>query len=127
MTKKRKTVTVDEDVYEYLDQPGVNASGLMNDLLKRHMNGGDVDGVVREFRINQLEEEAGEYDERAERKREQAERLRELAEEKRSKLDSELAEAREALATVPHEPSNPAVQNWAKKLGMTPDELLEGL
>lgn len=126
MTKERRAVSIDEDVDEYLDQPHVNASGLVNDLVKRHMNG-DVEDGIREYRIRQLREEADEYETRAERKREQAEKLRELAEEQQDERREELSAVIDQLADAPRDPSNPAIKTKAKKVGLTPEELVDEL
>lgn len=127
MSKERKTFTLDSEVYDYLQQPGVNASGLVNDLVKRHMNGDGVDGAIREYRIRQLEEEADEYASRAERKRAQAEKLKEIEESEQEERESELQDAIEKLEGVPRDSGNPAVQTQARKLGMEPAELVDKL
>jgi len=35
--------------------------------------------------------------------------------------------AREALKGIERDPTNPAIKNWAKKLGMSPGKLIENL
>lgn len=42
MEKVRRNFTIDEEVDEYLSQPEINASGLVNALVRERM--GDSDG-----------------------------------------------------------------------------------
>ena len=123
--KQRRTLSLDAEVDDYLDQPHINASGFVNDLVKRHMNGGG--DAIREFRIRQLEDEAEDHADRAERKREQAERLKQLNEEEEAEHEEELESVIEQLSDVPRDPTNPAIKTKAKKVGMTPEELIEEL
>ena len=127
MSKERRTVTLESEVNDYLAQDHVNASGLVNDLVKRHMNGDDTDGAIREFRIRQLEEEAEEYASRAERKRTEADRLKQAATEKKAEKREELQKAIEQLADAPRDPDNPAVESQARKLGIEPEDLVAEL
>lgn len=127
MSKERRTVTLESEVNDYLAQDHVNASGLVNDLVKRHMNGDDTDGAIREFRIRQLEEEAEEYTSRAERKRTEAERLKQAATEKKAEKREDLNKAIEQLADAPRDPNNPAVESQARKLGIEPEDLVAEL
>jgi len=127
MSKERRTVTLESEVNDYLAQDHVNASGLVNDLVKRHMNGDDTDGAIREFRIRQLEEEAEEYASRAERKRTEADRLKQAATEKKAEKREELQKAIEQLADAPRDPNNPAVESQARKLGIEPEDLVAEL
>lgn len=126
MPKQNVSATVDEDVADYLSQDHVNASGLINQLVKRHMNG-ESEELLREFRRKQLEEEAEELSSRAERKREEAEKLAEVTEEKQTERQAELEEVADQLAGVKRDPENPAVKAQAANLGMEPEELLEEL
>lgn len=126
MSKQNISATVDEDVAGYLSQDHVNASGLINQLVKRHMNG-ENEELLREFRRKQLEEEAEELASRAERKRKEAEKLAEVAEKKQLERQSELEEVAEELAGVERDPENPAVKAQAAKLGVEPEDLLAEL
>jgi len=127
MSKERRTVTLESEVNDYLAQDHVNASGLVNDLVKRHMNGDDTDGAIREFRIRQLEEEAEEYASRAERKRTEADRLKQAATEKKAEKREELQKAIEQLADAPRDSENRAVKTQARKLGIEPEDLVAEL
>jgi len=129
MSKQRRAVTLEPEVDEYLSQEHINASGLVNDLVKRHMSGDDTEAAIREFRINQLEDEAEEYAGIAERKRERAERLREVAEQEQSERKQAVQEVVDDLVNkdVPRDPDNPAIKTQADNLDMEPKELLDEL
>jgi len=127
VSKERRAVTLEPDVDEYLAQPHVNASGLVNDLVKRHMNGDDTGSAIREFRIRQLEEEAEEYENRAERKLEEAERLKAAEAAKEEEREDKIEAAAESLPEKIRDPENPAVETQAAKVGLEPDELLAEL
>jgi len=124
MSKERRTVTLEKDIDDYLAQDHVNASGLVNDLVKRHMNGDSSDGAIREFRIQQLKEEANEYASRAERKRSEAERLKQAASEEKREKQADIQEAVEQLSDAPRDPTNPAVKMQARRVGVEPEELV---
>lgn len=126
MTKQNVSATVDDDVAQYLRQEHVNASGLINRLVKQHMNGEGED-VIREFRRKQLIEEAEELKTRAERKREHAKRLAEVVEENKTEREKELKEVAEELAGVERDPENPAIKAQAAKVGVDPETLIEEL
>lgn len=126
MSKQNISATVDEDVADYLGQDHVNASGLINELVTRHING-DSEDVLREFRRNQLLEEADDLENRAERKREKAEKMAEVEEQREKERQEEIESVAEQLAGVERDPENAAVKAQADSLGITPEELLEEL
>lgn len=126
MSKQNISASVDEDVADYLGQDHVNASGLINRLVKQHMNGASKE-VLREFRRKQLLEEVDDLESRAERKRKEAEKLAEVTQEEQTEREKELEEVAEELAGVERDPENPAVKAQASKLGIEPEELLEEL
>lgn len=125
MSKERRTVTLEKEVNDYLAQDHVNASGLVNDLVKRHMNGDTTDGAIREFRIRQLEEEADEYAKRSERKQSEADRLKQAAKERQAEKQTEIDEILNHLEGVPRDADHPAVKTQARKAGLEPEELVE--
>lgn len=81
-------------------------------------------------RIDLVEEEEEELaDEKAELKQNRA-RIQDQIEKGDDLQKQRLDDARDALVNNPGvslEPSNPAVENWADKLGLTPVELVEEL
>lgn len=131
MAKKRTSISLEEETYQYLQQDSINASQLVNKLIKQHMNCGADQQQVLEFRIQQVESQLEDFQSRAERKQNELEELRKRREEHREQKQNEqeqlLADAEEALEGVPKQPDNPAVENWADKLNMQPATLLEEL
>lgn len=128
--KERKSVTLDPEVADYLGRDEVNASGLVNRLVKMHMNGGDPDNAIREFRKRQLKSEINEYEQRAKMKREELEQINEVAAAHEEEQQSAFEEALETVRDIPAErvhPENPAVITQAQKAGVTPEELLAEL
>jgi septal ring factor EnvC (AmiA/AmiB activator) len=131
MGKTRKTITIDSELAEIVDRRDeFNLSGFVNVCLEQHFS---ADGATSpqatalKAKLEQIEEEL----EDAERKRE---RLRSRRQEIEAELedveDDEpelLEQARDKLANTPKDPDNPAIQNWASKLGMPSEELVEEL
>lgn len=128
MSKKRRTVSLEPQVDEYLSRPEVNASALVNELVSQHQNGGVSDDAVLRMREEQVESEVDHLQTRAEKKREELEAIREKREEKAETRSVELSEAFDVLAELDERdklaPTNPAVKNQAGKVGMTPEEII---
>ncbi len=127
MSKERTSLSLDPEVAQFLKQDHVNASGLVNKLVKQHMNGGAGEDLIREFRIQQLESELNQIQTREEQKREELQKLKEIDSEKTQEQKEALEEAKEALSTTPRDPENPAIQTKAEELGMSPEELVDEL
>jgi len=128
--KKRTSITVDPAVYEFLKQPDVNQSGLINELVKEYKDNEKRQVAALKLRRDHLLQEATEAEETAEQKREQAAEVEALLEDARNAESDKLQQAREALSGIDDRdlsPENPAVQNWADKLDLSPEELLKQL
>jgi len=85
-----------------------------------------IDESALRAEIERLEEEIDDVEREKQKLRERRSQL----EEKLDDLDDEPAlmdQAREKLSETPRDPSNPAIENWASKLGMTSDELVAQL
>jgi len=122
VSKERISATVDPENAEFLDQEHINTSGLINKLVEQYRTGGAADDVIRDFRIEQLEDEADDAEKKAERKR------RRVAELKAAKSETEERERDsilEAAADIPASPEHPWVIEHADELDMTMDELKE--
>jgi len=128
VSKNRVSATVDDDVYEFLQQDHINMSGLINRCIREYMNtGGDV-SAVRDLRIQQLEDEAEDLKSRAENKREKANRLREQIEaSNESDREERLNEVVSSAGMIPADPSHPFVQQHSDELDMTTDELAKAI
>ena len=126
MTKKRTSLSLDPEVADYLSQEHVNASGLVNSLVKKHMNGGASEDMIRQFRIKQVQSELESIESQAQQKREELEKLQEIDEERQEEQQQKIKDAEEALSRIPNlTVDNPAVETWAEKCDMEPSELLD--
>jgi hypothetical protein len=127
MSKQRKTVSLDPEVKAYLDANGRNASETVNRLVQMEMG----EEVVNEQLIKmRMDMEKDRYEDAAQKARGHLERYNQLSqrlEQQREKTEEKLQEARETLQAGQFYPENPAVENWADKLDMTPEELIEEL
>lgn len=122
--KENISATVDPDVSDYVGQDSVNTSGLVNKLLKQHMNGGADEEQILDFRIGQVQSEVDELEARLERKREELRELRERRSEKVEAKDDVVAEAAAVLSRDDLEYKNQKVGYWANQADMTKDELV---
>lgn len=127
MSKERTSLSLDPEVAQFLQQDHVNASGLVNKLVKQYMGGGAGEDMIRQFRIEQLEGELNELQAQEEQKRKQLQQLKEVSQQKTEEQKQALEEAKDALQGTPKEPDNPAIKNWASDLGMSPEELIDEL
>lgn len=123
--KKRTSVSLDPEVYQFLSQSEINQSGLINDLVKEYKDNEKRQVAALKLRYKHLVQEAEEAEDKAEKKREQAEEVRELLDDAESQETSEIKDVAEKLESVPKKPENPAVKHQANKHNMTPEELLE--
>ena len=100
MSKQRRTVSLDRVVDDYLAREGVNASELVNKLVKQHMNGGATDDEIREFRIKQLESEYEDLASRTRRKLEELNEIRDRVEETQNRQEREIDEFIEEMVEL---------------------------
>lgn len=124
--KETKSVSLSPENKAYLDEQN-NASAVVDDLITQLREGGDKATAVLDMQIEQKEEALTEAENRVSRLERGLQQLHELRAEMSAKESVELKEAREALKKTPKDPENAAVQNWAKKLGMSPERLVERL
>jgi predicted nucleic acid-binding Zn-ribbon protein len=126
--KKVTSVGLDPKNAEYLDQETNNKSRFINDLIEAHRHGtSEMEEVVIRYQREQLQSELRQIESRKESVESQLEIIDKRVTSKEQHREEQFAEAREVLADVPADPENPAVENWASKLDMTPSELLEEL
>jgi hypothetical protein len=116
MSKERRTVSLDESVDEYLGQPGVNASELVNKLVQQYMNGEGSAEEIREFRLQQIMSEYEDAAARARRKLEEYNRLEEKAASDTNEVVEEAVDTLGIDPTVGHD--HAAAETWAEKAGM---------
>lgn len=77
MSKDHISATVDEDVSAYLSQDHINTSGLINDLVKQYMDGGDEQAAILRLREEQLRSEIEALSQQQEAKEQELDRLTE--------------------------------------------------
>jgi len=99
MSKKRTSLSLDPEVADYLQQDRVNASGLVNNLVKQYMEGADQK-AMQELRKRQLREEYESLVDRARRKYERYEQLDETIPSEEEERQSRLEEAAKRVATT---------------------------
>jgi len=119
VSKENISATVDPENAEFLAQEHINTSGLINKLVTQYRTGGAAEDVIREFRIEQLEDDADDAEKKAERKRRRAAELKAaMSETKERKRNSIL----ESAGDIPASPEHPWVRDHADELDMTPEE-----
>lgn len=126
--KKRTSISIDTDVYQFLKQSEINQSGLINELVKEYRDSDNRQLAALELRYEHMMAEAEDLQERADRKFEEAAEVKQLIEAAEATRSDELTEAVEVVSNIqPRKRSvdNPAVQRWAEKVSMEPSELLE--
>lgn len=134
MSKERRTVTLDKDLQDRLDDPSVNASGLVNQLLRSHF-GENSERQRLEIRRDRLQDELDELMNAVETKREQLERVEAQLAEHTANLDGRLQTADNALPSrlvlerqfdAPPE-EHQGVKSHAEKAGVEPAEFWDAL
>jgi len=126
--KVRTSVSLTEENKAYLDSETNNRSAFINDLIDAHRKGkSDMDEVIARYRREQLKAERRKAKNTVERVDSELETIDKQLEQKQAERESELDEARDVLTDVPNDPENPAIQNWAEDLDMTPEELVDEL
>jgi len=124
MTKQRRSVSVEEDVDEYLSREAINASALVNKLVKQHMHGGASKDEIREFRKKQVKSEYEEAVATARRKLEEYNELEDRGESEASVSDEERRDLLQKVRQVPRDTTHPIVTEAAEALGETPENVI---
>jgi len=125
--KEHISATVDSDVKAYLSQDSINTSGLINKLVKKHMNGADSSEEMLKLRKSQLESQVKQLKSQQESVVEELELVNSELETLQSEKEDRYQEALDALEHVPWKESNPAIQKQADEVGMSPETLIEEL
>lgn len=126
--KVSTSVTLTTENREYLDREVNNRSAFINDLIEAHRNGkSDMEEAIARHRREQLLSELNRVESREEQIKDELEHIQMRISEEQERKAEQLEKAKDALAEVPKEPDNPAIENWADKLDMTPRELLDTL
>jgi predicted nucleic acid-binding Zn-ribbon protein len=132
MSKKRKSVTIDESLARQIDQRNeINFSSLVNDLVE-HYFAGDATAhktkTALKVQLQHVQDEIEQKEERLRQLRKREEELEQLIEEHEDQQDPLVEEALEVLQDLPDDKlhaENDAVINWASKIGISPAKLVE--
>lgn len=124
--KKRKSFSVSEENAQLCEELD-NASAVVDDLLSQYRKTGERNSAALEMQLDQTKAEIKETEDKLQRLKRQKKDLEQLKAEFTKQESAELQQARQELEGVPREETNPAIQNWAGKLGMTVPELLQEL
>jgi len=126
MSKETRTVSLDPENHEYLSDQD-NASAFVNRLVEQARKGGGPETAAIDLQIRQKEREKTNLEDRLQSVKSDLSELYALKDEFEREEEASLQEARDVLADTEKDADNPAIQNWAKELGMTPTELVEEL
>lgn len=127
MTRERISATVEPNVKEQLEREDVNTSGLVNRLLKQHLQAGGDSEEMLLLRKEQLQSEIEQHESSIETLEKQLNQVNERLAQIREEQQSDLQEAMHILESVPWQKDNPAIQNHAEELDMTPEDLINQL
>lgn len=135
VSKKRKTVSVDEDVHNELsNRDHLNASSIVNELLRQYLFQGESQDAALHMRKKDLEreientrQEIGHLESKLERLQDEKEQVKEMIRERRREGYEEIEDAAETIRDSPNfnvSVDNPAIQQWAQKANMTPERFI---
>lgn len=127
MTKERISASVDPEVEAYLSRESVNASGLINQLVKQQMASGVESKQLLQLRLDQINSEIDRYESQLESLEKERKGIKSRIEKLESDEKAEVREALDQLETVPWKVDNPAIQTNAEDLDMEPSELIDRL
>ena len=131
MGKTRKTITIDDQLARIVDDHDeFNLSGFVNACLEQHFAGNDVgspEQAALRAELERIEAQLDEVASKRERLREEQQRIEEQLTEVEAEEPELLDQARDALADTPRDADNPAIQNWAAKLGIPAADLIDEL
>jgi len=125
MTKENVSVTVDPKVAQYLNRPGVNASGKINDLVEQEMTAGTSERQMLKLREEQLEGDVEDIENSLKTKKKLLKNVRSRLGELDEQQQENYEEMLRKVDRVPDDPENGYVQEVAEELDMTGEEVLE--
>lgn len=125
MSKERRSISIETDVDEYLSREGVNASQLINELVKNHYSAGGDEKAMLKLREQQLESDVRSLEGQIAEKENELDQIRDRLSEFHDQTETILQEASDVLVTT--DPENEALKTWAGKADLSPDEFAEKL
>lgn len=129
MSKKRTSLSLDEPIADEVQRRDeLNLSGLVNDFLRGYLSYGDKTSAALEARLEALERQREQLQTELDDVESEMEEVQELIEaqhETADKHDDVLDDLAEDLAYGDDlHRENPAVQTWARKLELRPQDLV---
>lgn len=124
--KERKSFSLDPKNKQWLDEKD-NASAVVDRMIEHARKTGDVATAGIDVQIQQKQRELENAKSRVENLRQDLEELSRLREQLMVEETAGIEKARDALEGADRDPANPAIKNWADKLGITPQDLIERL
>ena len=130
--QKRLVAEVDAELKERAQADPRSIREIVTVALEREFATTETAAVERRLdekqqRIQTLQREINDRERELAAEREDLERLETQLEQYSERRQQRFEEARDVLADVPKDADNAAVKNWAQKLNMTPQELLDEL
>jgi len=125
MSKDRRTVTLEPEVNKYLKTDGVNASQLINRLVKNHQSSGGDKRDMLQLRAEQLRSDIDELEGRLDTKESELERVESQLEDLSSEREDQIKVAKAALDGEKIVEENTKVRFWMDELGVSLKELNE--
>jgi len=123
MSKERRTVTLDPDADDYLNQNGVNASELVNELVKNHMSAGGNRRMMLKLRAEQIRSEISELEGRVETKQAELESIQAELDELSDERSDVFDQAAAALSRQDLKDETSKVEWWADEAGVSTERL----
>lgn len=127
MSKDRRGISISPEVNEYLSRDGVNASELVEKLVREHMKQGDTATAAIQVQLNQKKRELDRVQTEEEQLQRDIAELEELQRQLTTEESAELETHLETLRNTPADPTNPAIRNHANALDITPQALVREL
>lgn len=124
--KDHLSATVDAANVRWLEQFD-NRSAFINRLLTQARKTGNPEQAGLDLQIQQKRRELQNAQDRVENLQRDLDELERMRRRMADKEPVTVQEAREALDVSTLDPTNPAVQNWAEKAGLTEHELIDRL
>lgn len=126
MAKKKTSISVDKEIHERLqNDPHINVSGLVNDLLKEYYATGVANGL--DLRKQRVRDDLERARQKVSQLEEQMEKLRQNEEYRKQKREENIEQALDKLRDIPGyrlTVDNPAIVTQANKHGLKPEKLL---
>jgi len=128
--KKRTSVSLPRETYEWLSDAPVENSALIAELLDEYRQSRTERVAGLEMQLKHAKTERDDLKQQYEHAEERVADLEERLSEARVDETAVIDDERESLDTLPDRQltaDNPAVKNWAEKAGLSPEELLARL